>query len=304
MGEIDDPRPPHGEPGLPRIGFIGLGVMGRPMALNLLRAGYPLTVHSRSRPPVDDLVAAGATPADSPSTVASMADVVIAMLPDTPDVEAVILGPGGVIEAARSGLTVIDMSTINPLGARGIGAALAKRGTAFLDAPVSGGQRGAEEATLSIMVGGSPPDFERALPILEALGRTIVLVGEIGAGQVAKACNQLIVAATIEAVAEALTLAERAGVAPTTVRAALLGGFAQSRILEVHGERMLEGNFQPGFRARLHLKDARIIEALATEVGVELPGFAPVAHRLQQLVDDELGELDHSALFKLVAGRV
>lgn len=304
MGEIDDPRPPHGEPGLPRIGFIGLGVMGRPMALNLLRAGYPLTVHSRSRPPVDELVAAGATSADSPSMVASMADVVIAMLPDTPDVEAVILGPGGVIEAARSGLMVIDMSTINPIGARGIGAALAKRGIAFLDAPVSGGQQGAEGATLSIMVGGSPPDFERALPILEALGRTILLVGQIGAGQVAKACNQLIVAATIEAVAEALTLAERAGVAPGTVRAALLGGFAQSRVLEVHGERMLEGNFQPGFRARLHLKDARIVEALATAVGVELPGFAPVAHRLQQLVDDELGELDHSALFKLVAGSV
>lgn len=302
MGDVGDSL--QGERGRPRLGFIGLGVMGRPMALNLLRAGYSLTVHSRSRPPVDDLVAAGATSADSPSTVASMADVVIAMLPDTPDVEAVILGHGGVIEAARSGLTVIDMSTINPLGARGIGAALAKRGTAFLDAPVSGGQRGAEEATLSIMVGGSPPDFERALPILQALGRNIVLVGEIGAGQVAKACNQLIVAATIEAVAEALTLAERAGVAPGTVRAALLGGFAQSRILEVHGERMLEGNFQPGFRARLHLKDARIIEALATEVGVELPGFAPVAHRLQQLVDDELGDLDHSALFKLVAGRV
>ena len=303
MAEVNDP-PPQGEPGLPRLGFIGLGVMGRPMALNLLRAGYSLTVHSRSRPPVDDLVAAGATSADSPSAVASVADVVIAMLPDTPDVEAVIIGPGGVIEAARSGLMVIDMSTINPLGARGIGAALAERETAFLDAPVSGGQRGAEEATLSIMVGGPSPDFERALPILEALGRNIVLVGEIGAGQVAKACNQLIVAATIEAVAEALTLAERAGVAPGTVRAALLGGFAQSRILEVHGERMLEGNFQPGFRARLHLKDARIIEALAAEVGVELPGFAPVAHRLQQLVDDELGDLDHAALFKLVAGRV
>lgn len=302
MGDVDDP-PPRGEPGRPRLGFIGLGVMGRPMALNLLRAGYSLTVHSRSRPPVDDLVAAGATSADAPSAVANVADVVIAMLPDTPNVEAVILGPGGVIEAARSGLMVIDMSTINPLGARRIGAALGEQGTAFLDAPVSGGQRGAEEATLSIMVGGSPPDFERALPILQALGRNIILVGEIGAGQVAKACNQLIVAATIEAVAEALTLAKRAGVAPDTVRAALLGGFAQSRILEVHGERMLEGNFQPGFRARLHLKDARIIEALAAEVGVELPGFAPVAHRLQQLVDDELGDLDHSALFKLVAGR-
>ena len=290
-----------GSAALPRVGFIGLGVMGRPMALNLLRAGYPLTVQSRSRPPVDELVAAGAQAADSPSAVASSADVVITMLPDTPDVEAVILGPDGVIDGARDSLLVIDMSTINPLGARRVGAALAERGAAFLDAPVSGGQRGAEEATLSIMVGASLPDFERALPILQALGRNIVLIGEVGAGQVAKACNQLIVGATIEAVAEALTLAERAGVTPATVRSALLGGFAQSRILEMHGERMLDGNFQPGFRARLHLKDARIIQSLASEVGVELAGFAPVAQRLQQLVDGDLGELDHSALFKLVA---
>jgi 2-hydroxy-3-oxopropionate reductase len=234
--------------------------------------------------------------------VAAAADVVITMLPDTPDVEAVILGPDGVLEAATNGLLVIDMSTINPIGARRIGNALAERGVAFVDAPVSGGQRGAEEATLSIMVGASEPDFERALPILQALGKNIVLVGEVGAGQIAKACNQLIVAATIEAVAEALTLAERAGAAPATVRAALLGGFAQSRILEVHGQRMLEANFEPGFRARLHLKDARIILALASEVSLELAGFAPVAQRLQRLVDEDLGELDHSALVKLVAG--
>lgn len=289
------------EAGLPRLGFIGLGVMGRPMALNLLRAGYPLTVHSRSRPPVDELIAAGAVAAASPQELATVVDVVITMLPDTPDVEAVIVGPGGVLEASTSELMVIDMSTINPTGARRIGADLAKRGVAFLDAPVSGGQRGAEEATLSIMVGASKPDFERALPILQALGKNIVLVGEVGAGQVAKACNQLIVAATIQAVAEALTLAERAGADPSTVRDALLGGFAQSRILEVHGQRMLNGNFEPGFRARLHLKDARIIMALASEEGLELAGFAPVAQRLQRLVDDDLGDLDHSALVKLVA---
>ena len=297
----DDRHATDVQDGLPRIGFIGLGVMGRPMALNLLRAGYPLTVHSRSRPPVDELVAAGAQEAATPRRVAEAADVVITMLPDTPDVDAVILGPDGVLEAATSGLLVIDMSTINPIGARRIGNALAERGVAFVDAPVSGGQRGAEEATLSIMVGASEPDFERALPILQALGKNVVLVGEVGAGQIAKACNQLIVAATIEAVAEALTLAERAGASPATVRSALLGGFAQSRILEVHGERMLEGNFQPGFRARLHLKDARIILALASEVRLELAGFAPVAARLQRLVDQDLGELDHSALVKLVA---
>ncbi len=274
--------------------------MGRPMALNLLRAGYPLTVHSRSRPPVDELVTAGARAADSPRDVAAAVDIVITMLPDTPDVETVILGPRGVAEAAHRDLTVIDMSTINPIGARRFAATLAERGVAYLDAPVSGGQRGAEEATLAIMVGASLRDFERALPILQVLGRNVVRVGEVGAGQVAKACNQLIVAATIEAVAEALVLAERAGVAPATVRSALLGGFAQSRILEVHGERMLDRNFEPGFRARLHLKDARIVEALASEVGVELVGFAPVARRLQLLVDAERGELDHSALITLV----
>lgn len=287
-------------PSLPRLGFIGLGVMGRPMALNLLRAGYPLTVHSRSRPPVDELVTAGARAADSPCDVAAAVDIMITMLPDTPDVETVILGPRGVAEAAHRDLTVIDMSTMNPIGARRVAATLAERGVAYLDAPVSGGQRGAEEATLAIMVGASLRDFERALPILQVLGRNVIRVGEVGAGQVAKACNQLIVAATIEAVAEALVLAERAGVAPATVRSALLGGFAQSRILEVHGERMLDRNFEPGFRARLHLKDARIVEALASEVGVELVGFAPVARRLQLLVDAERGELDHSALITLV----
>jgi 2-hydroxy-3-oxopropionate reductase len=294
-------REPQGDvPRSPTVGFVGLGVMGRPMAINLLRASYQLTVHSRSRPPVDELVAAGAQPADSPQAVAQAADVVITMLPDTPDVEAVILGPSGILEAARHGLMVIDMSTINPIAARRMAASLAARGVAFLDAPVSGGQRGAEEASLSIMVGGTPADFQRAVPMLQVLGRNIVLVGDVGAGQVAKACNQLIVGATIEAVAEALTLAARAGVAPATVRSALLGGFAQSRILEVHGERMIEENFQPGFRARLHLKDARIITELASEVGVQLAGFAPVAQQLQRMVDDDLGDLDHSALVKLV----
>jgi 2-hydroxy-3-oxopropionate reductase len=296
-----DRETPDVDAGRPRLGFIGLGVMGKPMALNLLRAGYSMTVHSRSRPPVDELVAAGAHPADTPRDVAAASDVVITMLPDTPDVESVILGTEGVAEAPRGGTVVIDMSTINPVGARRIGAALAERGVAFVDAPVSGGQRGAEEAKLSIMVGASEADFERVLPVLRHLGSNIVRIGEVGAGQVAKACNQLIVAANIEAVAEALTLARRAGADPASVRSALLGGFAQSRILEVHGQRMLDGNFQPGFRARLHLKDARIILALASEVGLDLDGFRPVADRLQRLVDEGLGDLDHSALIRLEA---
>lgn len=273
------------------------------MARHLVDAGYSLTVHSRSRPPVDVMVAAGARAADSPSAVAAASDVVITMLPDTPDVEVVAIGSKGIIDAARPGLTLIDMSTINPIGARRLAATLAERGVAFLDAPVSGGQRGAEEATLSIMVGASTDDFERLLAILQVMGRSVVRVGEVGAGQVAKACNQLIVGATIEAVAEALTLAERAGVSPASVRAALLGGFAQSRILEMHGDRILQGNFAPGFRARLHLKDGRIIQALASELGLDLTGFQPVVQRLQELVDDGLGDLDHSALVKLVAGK-
>jgi len=232
-----------------RIGFIGLGIMGKPMAMRLLQASYPLTVHSRSRPPIDGLIDAGAADGKSPKGVAEASDVVITMLPDSPEVREVILGPNGVIEGARSDQVIIDMSTISPLVSRDeIAPALDARGVAALDAPVSGGQRGAIDGTLSIMVGGPRGAFERVLPVFQAMGKNIVHIGEEpGAGQVAKACNQVIVGATIMAVAEALTLARKAGIGVAKVREALLGGFAQSRILEVHGQRMLDRAFDPGF---------------------------------------------------------
>jgi 2-hydroxy-3-oxopropionate reductase len=284
-----------------RIGFIGLGIMGRPMARNLLAAGFDLTVHSRSPGPVDELVAAGAASASSPVAVTRASDVTITMLPDTPDVELVLGGEDGVIEGVAPGALVIDMSTIDPEPTRRLAARFDEHGVAMLDAPVSGGERGAIDAALSIMVGGDARAFERARPVFEALGRTIVHVGPPGAGQVCKACNQLVVAATIEAVAEALALAERAGVDAERVREALLGGFAGSKILEVHGRRMLDRTFEPGFRARLHAKDARIVLSAARDVGADLPSFEIVAAQLDRLVAGGGGELDHAGLFTLLA---
>jgi len=283
-----------------RVGFIGLGIMGRPMAGHLLEAGFPLTVHSRSPGSVDELVAAGAVRAGSGAEVAAATDLVITMLPDTPDVEQVLLGAGGVAEGAAAGALVIDMSTIDPGATRRIAESLAERGVAMLDAPVSGGERGAVEATLSIMVGGAPADVERGTPLFEAMGATIVHVGPAGAGQVCKACNQLVVGSTIEAVAEALALAERSGVDAAKVREALLGGFAGSKILEVHGKRMLDRTFEPGFRVRLHAKDARIVRQAAADARLDLPGFEPVAGQLDELAASGSGELDHSALFMLL----
>ena len=280
-----------------RIGFIGLGIMGKPMARNLLAAGFDLTVHSRSSEPVDELVAAGATGGSDPAAVASASDITITMLPDTPDVEMVLVGSPGVIEGAAPGSLVIDMSSIDPGATRTMAAAFDARGIAMLDAPVSGGERGAIDGTLSIMVGGTDDAFRRAAPIFDALGKNVVHIGPSGAGQVAKACNQLVVAATIEAVAEALLLAERSGVDAAKVREALLGGFAGSKILEVHGQRMLDRSFAPGFRIRLHRKDARIVEEAAAATGTPIPSFAVVAEQLQRAVDAGEGELDHSGLF-------
>jgi 2-hydroxy-3-oxopropionate reductase len=275
--------------------------MGKPMARHLLAAGFPLTVHSRSPGSVDELVAAGAARAVSPVEVARASDIVITMLPDTPDVEHVVLGDDGVASGIGVGGLVIDMSTIDPAPTRAIAEALASRGVEMLDAPVSGGEKGAIEATLSIMVGGSEQAFARAMPLFEVMGANIVHVGPIGAGQVTKACNQLVVAATIEAVAEALVLAERSGVSPAKVREALMGGFAGSKILEVHGQRMLDRAFEPGFRARLHRKDARIVLDAARESGSPIPSFEVVAAQLDRLVDDAgRGDLDHAALFTLL----
>jgi 2-hydroxy-3-oxopropionate reductase len=285
-----------------RVGFIGLGIMGKPMARHLLDAGFPLTVHSRSPGPVDELAGAGAARAASPAEVAAASDVVVTMLPDTPDVELVLFGPDGVEAGAAAGSLVIDMSSIDPIPTRSFAERLAAQGVDMLDAPVSGGERGAIDAALSIMVGGSPDAFLRATPLFAAMGKNIVRVGPSGAGQIAKACNQLVVAATIEAVAEALVLAERAGVDAAKVREALLGGFAGSKILEVHGQRMLDRAFDPGFRARLHRKDARIVLDTAKEVGAPVPAFEAVARQLDELVESGGGELDHSALFTLLEG--
>jgi len=280
-----------------RIGFIGLGIMGKPMALNLLAAGRSLTVHSRSAGPVDEVVAAGATRASSAAEVAAASDVTITMLPDTSDVELVLTGEDGVLEGVAADSLVIDMSSIDPAPTREMAEAFAKRDVAMLDAPVSGGERGAIDGTLSIMVGGEPDAVTRAMSIFEVLGKTIVHVGPSGAGQVTKACNQLVVAATIEAVAEALLLAERSGVDPARVREALLGGFAGSKILEVHGQRMLDRTFAPGFRIRLHRKDARIVEEAANATGTPIPSFEVVAAQLQRALDAGDGELDHSGLY-------
>jgi len=284
-----------------RIGFIGLGIMGRPMARNLRKAGYPLIVHSRSRGPVEELVGAGATDGGSPKAVASQSDVVITMLPDSPQVRQVLLDANGVIEGVRRGQVVVDMSTISPLVTQEVATALAARGVSTLDAPVSGGQKGAIEATLSIMVGGPRAVFDRVMSIFQAMGKNIVHIGdEPGAGQVAKACNQIIVANTIMAVAEALTLARKAGVNVAKVREALLGGFAQSRILDLHGQRILDRNFEPGFRVRLHQKDLGIALAAGKAYGVPLFATALVHEAMGALAAQGHQDLDHSALARFV----
>jgi 2-hydroxy-3-oxopropionate reductase len=283
-----------------RVGFIGLGIMGRPMARHLLETGFPLTVHSRSPGPVDQLVEAGASRASSPAGVAAASDIVITMLPDTPDVDDVLFGPEGVASRAAAGSLVIDMSSIDPISTRVFAERLAAQAIGMLDAPVSGGEQGAVDGTLSIMVGGPVEAFARAMPLFTVMGTNIVHVGAGGAGQVTKACNQLVVATTIEAVAEALALAERAGVDASKVREALLGGFAASKVLEVHGRRMLDRAFEPGFRARLHRKDAGIVLDTARSVGAAVPAFEAVARQLDELVESGGGELDHSALFTLL----
>ncbi len=282
-----------------RIGFIGLGLMGKPMASNLLAAGFPLVVHSRSAAPVEALAAAGAETAPSPAEVAAVVDVVITMLPDTADVEQVLLGADGVAKGAGPGSLVVDMSTIDPIATRRFAETLTAQDVAMLDAPVSGGDVGAREGTLSIMVGGRAQAFERALPLFRVMGKNIVHIGPSGAGQVAKMCNQLVVAGTLEMVSEAMVLAAKAGADPAKVREALLGGFAGSKILEVHGQRMLDRNYAPGFRAELMRKDARIVVSAARELGVPVPAFEVVRSQLERLVEDRGGEIDYSALVTL-----
>jgi 2-hydroxy-3-oxopropionate reductase len=291
-----------------RIGFIGLGIMGRPMARNLVKAGHELVVHSRSRGPVDELVAesAAVTAATSPREVAGQVDTIITMLPDSPDVRAVVFGDDGLAAAMRPGSLLIDMSTIAPATAQEVHAALTARGASALDAPVSGGEAGAIAGTLSVMVGGAEADFERALPILQGVGKTIVHVGGPGAGQTVKACNQIVVAITYAAVSEALVLGAKAGVDPAKIVQVLNGGLAASRILELKGPSMVERRFQPGFRVDLHRKDLNIALATGREQQVPLLTTAVVAQLFEALAAAGRGDLDHSALVTLVedlAGR-
>lgn len=279
-----------------RIGFIGLGIMGKPMARNLLKTGFSLTVQNRHQAVTDEFVAAGAQAALLPREVAENSDVVITMLPDTPVVEEVLTGPGGVIEGAHEGLVVIDMSTISPVVTRTLAVRLAQQGVSMLDAPVSGGEQGAIEGRLSIMVGGPEEVFRRCLPIFQALGQTIVHVGESGAGQVVKACNQIVVALTIEALGEALVLGSKAGVDPTKILQVLGGGLAANRFMELRGPSMIEHNFAPGGRLRFHHKDLGIALALARASGTPLPVTALVDQMFASLEANGHSDLDHSAL--------
>ena len=283
-----------------RVGFIGLGTMGKPMARNLIKAGFPLIVHNRSRAAVEELAKEGAQTATFPRDLATKSDVVITVLPDSPDVEVVTTGEQGILEGTHPGMLLIDMSTISPVAARRLAGQAQTRGVDMLDAPVSGGEVGAINGTLSIMVGGKEAVFNRALPLFQAMGKNIVFIGEAGAGQVAKAANQIVGALTIQAVSEAMVLAARAGVDPAKVRQALLGGFAQSRILDVHGQRILDRNFKPGFRTNLHFKDLGIALATGKEYRVPLPATAQVYQMMTALLAAGKGDLDHSALFTLI----
>jgi len=282
------------------LGFVGLGAMGRPMALNLRKADHALWVFSRNPERAQALVEAGAMLAASPCAVAQAVDVLFINVSDDAAVESVLFGPQGAAAGLRADSVVVDMGTTSPTATRGFAKRLAEQGVAWLDAPVSGGEAGAKAATLSIMVGGTEASFARVLPLFQAMGKNIVHVGETGAGQVAKACNQIAVSATLLGVAEALTFARKQGVDAAKVRSALLGGSAYSRILDDHGQRMLTRDFTPGFRARLHQKDMGIVLAEAQQANVAVPSAALAAQMLNALVAAGAGELDSAALVTLL----
>lgn len=282
-----------------KIGFIGLGIMGRPMALHLLKAGYTISVLEKNKAS-KELVAAGAQSLPTPAAIAQNSDVVITMLPDSPEVVTIVSGQDGLLEGIRQGALFIDMSTIAPATSKNIYEWMQQKEVEALDAPVSGGQSGAESATLSIMTGGTEQAFQRALPLFQAMGKNIVHIGEPGAGQMAKACNQMIVGMTIQAVAEAFTLAGKAGVDLVKMREVLLGGFAQSKILDLHGKRIIERNFSPGFKIKLHRKDMNIALQAGREFSVPLYGTAQVAAHMDALLAQGKGELDHSAIALLI----
>jgi 2-hydroxy-3-oxopropionate reductase len=283
-----------------KIGFIGLGIMGGSMAQNLMEAGHELVLYNRTREKAEVLASDRAMVAESPGEVAGACDVVITMLPDSPEVREVVAGENGVLEGIREGSLLIDMSTISPVATRELAAEVKKHGASMIDAPVSGGDVGARQGTLSIMVGGSEDDFERARPLFEVMGQTITHVGETGAGQTAKAANQIVVALTIEAISEALVLGSKAGAAPEKILEALSGGLAGSKVMEVKREKFLSHDFEPGFRVELHRKDLGIALTAGREYGVPLPVTAIVDQMLEALVAKGSGGKDHSAILAFV----
>jgi 2-hydroxy-3-oxopropionate reductase len=283
-----------------RVGFIGLGIMGMPMARNLMEAGYELTAHNRSPEKAEELGKEGATVAAIPREVAEKSDVVITMLPDSPQVREVVAGENGVLEGISEGALLIDMSTISPVVTEELAEAVKEKGASMLDAPVSGGDVGAIEATLSIMVGAEERDFKRAKPLFEAMGKTITHVGPVGAGQVTKAANQVVVALTIEAVSEALVLGSAGGVSPQKILEVLSGGLAGNKVMEVKREKFLSHNFEPGFRSELHHKDLGIALAAGREYGVVLPVTAIVDQMLLSMRRKGWGGEDHSALLRII----
>jgi len=283
-----------------KVGYIGLGLMGKSIARNILKAGFPLVVHNRSRAAVDELVAEGAIAASSPAVVTAQSDIVFTNLPDSPDVEKVVLGPRGIIEAAHDGLIVVDNSTIKPASARMIAGKLAMKGIYFLDAPVSGGDIGAKNGTLTIMVGGDASALEKAMPVLQAMGKTITHVGDAGAGQVAKAANQIMVAAQMVAMGELLVFSKKAGVDPRKVVEAIKAGAAQCWTLDVKPPRLFDGNRNPGFKAHMQLKDMKIVLDTAEEYDVPLFGAIENTKLFQQMIELGMGDLDNSAVVGVI----
>jgi len=280
-----------------QLGFIGVGIMGKPMAGRLIAAGHQVHAYDIDPTPLKELAAQGATVCASGKEVAQRSDIVFIMVPDTPDVEAVLFGPDGAAEGLRAGAVVVDMSSISPIATKSFAQRLAQMDVKMLDAPVSGGQVGAQNATLSIMVGGDPEDFEAVKPYFELMGKNIVHIGGNGDGQTCKVANQIVVALTIEAVGEALLFAAKAGADVAKVRAALLGGFAQSRILDLHGQRMIDRSFGPGFRVRLHQKDLNLALQTARSMGLSLPNTATAQELFNAVAAIEGGaDLDHSAM--------
>lgn len=283
-----------------KVGYIGLGLMGKSIARNILKAGFPVVVHNRSRAAVDELVAEGAQAAHSEAEVTEKVDVVFTNLPDSPDVEQVVLGPGGILEAAHPGLIFVDNSTIKPATARQIAARLSEKGAFALDAPVSGGDIGAKNATLTIMVGGDASALETVMPVFMAMGKTVTHVGEAGAGQVAKAANQIMVAAQMVALGELLVFSQKAGVDPRKVVEAIKGGAAQCWTLDVKPPRLFAGNRNPGFKAYMQAKDLNIVLETAREYGVPLPATAENTQLFQAMLQMGMGELDNSAVLGVI----